>query len=1023
MKIKRLRLAGFGPFKNEQVVDFESFDDDGIFLITGKTGAGKSSILDAVCFALYGSVPRYEGTESQLRSDHCEPGDPTFVELEFGLNGHDYRIFRTPKYLKAKKNGVGTTPSAPDARLEIRDLDVGAEGGAVDGWRGIATRPVDVGNELARILPLKQDQFLQVILLAQNRFQRFLLAKTDDRREVLRTLFGTSRFQSLETELITRRKALDDELTGVRVRLDSLAAAAARHLPVDAGSGTIAPDPAWFDAAVAELEQALAIAVAAAAGADAALIDATAVLRTEEELRARQDRKVAAAATLSLLDDRSAAVDVDREDLAVAHRAARVWPQIETEVAALASALDAARAEAAARENWLTIHGSDADDQHADDQHGDDQHSDDQHSDDQHSDDQETVPLSTTIDLLLEQLGSLNDVLAAEEELPALVAEILVAETGLAKAQSALDELQARIDAAPAQLDDLDRDLAVLARDAALEPEAVAALARAEAADAAAAEAAALESDLDAARSRHAAAAAGNADAAGHYRNLVAKRLVDHAGELAGRLVAGQPCGVCGSPVHPHPAAAPGEPVTEADIENALADMTRAQDDLERSNGEVLTLGARAAAARAAAGPGTETDRAASRADALTVLESARSAAGRETELGAERLRLRTELDHARATLAGAHSGRDEAATRLTELRGRRIAIKERVDRHSAGYASITERAESLRVELESARTLQAARALSGERERALDAASAAVAGRLTAEGFAEEAEVVAARLTPAEIAARETGIRSHDDQLAAVRAVLAEPELADLPDAALDLEPARAALAAAAEARDEAFAVQGTLAVRGKELAVVVTEARALIATSATLLVTQTQVRELAAVVHGEEPNTKRMKLETYVLAAQLEEIILAANGRLRDMTGGRYALEHDDSLQYRGTQSGLGLAILDQHTGRARPTQSLSGGETFLASLALALGLAEVVSHQAGGIALDTLFVDEGFGSLDSETLETAMSTLDGLRAGGRTIGLISHVDSMKEQIPAKLAVTVTDQGFSEIASTVLV
>ena len=994
MKIKRLRLAGFGPFKNEQVVDFESFDDDGIFLITGKTGAGKSSILDAVCFALYGSVPRYEGTESQLRSDHCEPGDPTFVELEFGLNGHDYRIFRTPKYLKAKKSGVGTTLSAPDARLEIRDLDAGAGDGAVDGWRGIATRPVDVGNELARILPLKQDQFLQVILLAQNRFQRFLLAKTDDRREVLRTLFGTSRFQSLETELITRRKALDDELTGVRVRLDSLAAAAARHLPVDAGSGTIAPDPAWFDAAVAELEQALAVAVAAAAGADAALIDATAGLRTEEEVRARQDRKVAAAATLALLDDRSAAVDADREGLAVAHRAARVWPQIETEAAALASAIDAARAEAAAREKWLTIHGSDADD-----------------------------PLSTTIDLLLEQLGSLNDVLAAEEELPALVAEILVAETGLAKAQSALDELQARIDAAPAQLDDLDRDLAVLARDAALEPEAVAALARTEAADAAAAEAAALESDLDAARSRHAAAAAGNADAAGHYRNLVAKRLVDHAGELAGRLVAGQPCGVCGSPVHPHPAAAPGEPVTEADIEDALADMTRAQDDLERSNGDVLTLGARAAAARAAAGPGTETDRAASRADALTALETARSAAGRETELGAERLRLRTELDHARATLAGAHSGRDEAATRLTELRGRRIAIEERVDRHSAGYASITERAESLRVELESARTLQAARALSGERERALDAASAAVAGRLTAEGFAEEAEAVAARLTPAEIAARETGIRSHDDQLAAVRAVLAEPELADLPDAALDLEPARAALAAAAEARDEAFAVQGTLAVRREELAVVVTEARALIATSATLLVTQTQVRELAAVVHGEEPNTKRMKLETYVLAAQLEEIILAANGRLRDMTGGRYALEHDDSLQYRGTQSGLGLAILDQHTGRARPTQSLSGGETFLASLALALGLAEVVSHQAGGIALDTLFVDEGFGSLDSETLETAMSTLDGLRAGGRTIGLISHVDSMKEQIPAKLAVTVTDQGFSEIASTVLV
>jgi exonuclease SbcC len=133
--------------------------------------------------------------------------------------------------------------------------------------------------------------------------------------------------------------------------------------------------------------------------------------------------------------------------------------------------------------------------------------------------------------------------------------------------------------------------------------------------------------------------------------------------------------------------------------------------------------------------------------------------------------------------------------------------------------------------------------------------------------------------------------------------------------------------------------------------------------------------------------------------------------------MTSGRYALEHDDSVQYRNTQSGLGLTILDQHTGRARATNSLSGGETFLASLALALGLAEVVTNQAGGITLDTLFVDEGFGSLDSDTLEIAMGTLDSLRAGGRTIGLISHVDAMKEQIPAKLRIIVTDRGYSEI------
>jgi exonuclease SbcC len=1001
MKIKRLRLAGFGPFKNEQVVDFERFDADGIFLITGKTGAGKSSILDAVCFALYGSVPRYEGTESQLRSDHCEPDDPTFVELEFGLNGQDYRIFRTPRYLKAKKRGTGTTVSAPDARLEIRDRD--GDGDVSDGWRGIAARPVDVGHELARILPLKQDQFLQVILLAQNRFQRFLLAKTDDRREVLRTLFGTARFQGLETELITRRKALDDELAVVRVRLASLAAAAARQLPAAAESGTEGRDGAWFDAAIAEIGQALDIAAATAAVMDAALGEATAELRAQEDVRARQDRRDAAAATLDELSDRSAAIDADRDSVTSANRAARVWPQIAAEQAARSAALRAATDEMTAREAWITIRRGDDPDPGAGAGAG--------------------STLSDTIDLLLEQLGSLNDVLAAEEQLPALDADITSAETALAEAETALDGLQHQIDAAPSRLDDLDRLLAAAVRDAAREPEALAALARVEAARAADGNASALEAELSTARDTHGAAAAKNAEAAEHYRTLVARRLADHAGELASRLVEGEPCGVCGSPSHPHPAAASGEPVTEADADAALTRMTQAQEDLGQSTGAVLELGTRAAAARAAAGSESAVDRAAQASGAVAAVELAHTAAELCVELGAERLRLRTELDAAQDTLSGVRSGRDAAATRLTECRGRRIAIEERAGRQRAGFASVAERSASLRSELQAARTLDLARALSAERERTLDAASAAVTTQFTTEGFTAESEVVAARRTADGIVELETRIRAHGDALAAVRAVLAEPGLAELPAHPIDLEPATAARAVAAEARDAALSAQGTLAVRRDEVALVVAEARGLFATSATLLTTQAQVRELAAVVHGEEPNTKRMKLETYVLAAQLEEIILAANGRLREMTGGRYALEHDDSLQYRGTQSGLGLAILDQHTGRARPTHSLSGGETFLASLALALGFAEVVSHQAGGIALDTLFVDEGFGSLDSETLETAMNTLDGLRAGGRTIGLISHVDSMKEQIPAKLSVLVTDQGFSEIASSVLV
>ena len=165
--------------------------------------------------------------------------------------------------------------------------------------------------------------------------------------------------------------------------------------------------------------------------------------------------------------------------------------------------------------------------------------------------------------------------------------------------------------------------------------------------------------------------------------------------------------------------------------------------------------------------------------------------------------------------------------------------------------------------------------------------------------------------------------------------------------------------------------------------------------------------IERLANSVAGRAPNTLKMNLETFVLAAELEEIVASANVRLDEMSQGRYRLQHTDSRAARGAASGLGIEVLDAYTGHARPVQSLSGGETFLASLALALGLAEVVTARAGGIRLDTLFIDEGFGSLDADTLDIAMRTLDELRQGGRVIGVISHVEAMKDQLPAQLLV----------------
>ncbi|TFC78423.1 MULTISPECIES: AAA family ATPase [unclassified Cryobacterium] len=993
MKITRLRIAGFGPYKTEQEVDFTRFDADGIFLITGKTGAGKSSILDAICFALYGSVPRFDGSELRLRSDHCDPADPSFVELEFTLKGDTYRVYRTPRYEKAKKRGVGTTTAQPDARLER--FSAGTDG--TGDWVGIAARPVDVGTELSRILPLKQDQFLQVILLAQNRFQRFLLAKTDDRLTVLRTLFGTLRFQQLETELLTRRKVLDDELTLVRHEIDGIVAATLRQLWRDDDEDTRPESPAdphlgWFDAALDTLDSRLAAATRHAETASAALTAATAEYQAAEDRRRRQDRRDAAARTLTALEERGNEMLGSREALRLAEHAARVWPQVRARIDADAAVGTAEATATAARAAWKRLVDDDADSADA-------------------------AGLSTLIDDRLRQLGSLDDLLVEERRLPALDQQITDLERRTAAQIEALDAAKLLLLALPERIDAATDALAAATLGAARAPEAEATLARAEAALAAADDVRRLETELVGVHRAEREAVAENTAAALHYQQLVDARLGGFAVELAAGLVDGEPCAVCGATEHPAPMTGDAAPVTEDDLDDARDLMSRRQGAVDAARTQSRDVDTLLTAARTRAGDddADTLDSALRQAeDALAVAADHRA---RLPALEAELSRLRVDQAEAQAALAPLQLARDEATVHLAERRTERDGIASRVQAQRAGFDSVTERAGRLHSELDAARALADALATSASARRAAEARTEALAAQLHEEGFADEAAAGLARLSPAEMQAGQAAIRAYDDDLAGARGVLAETDLAGLPENPIDLDPTRLALQAAGAARDDALARRESLRERATALTALVGDARARFALAADLLTTQAQVRQLAAVVHGDDPNTKRMKLETYVLAAQLEEIIAAANNRLRTMTGGRYALEHDDALQYRGSQAGLGLAIRDEHTGRARATHSLSGGETFLASLALALGLAEVVSNQAGGIALDTLFVDEGFGSLDAETLETAMSTLDSLRAGGRTIGLISHVESMKEQIPAKLAIRVTAQGYSEI------
>ena len=1045
MRINRLTIAGFGPYKTAQHIDFDAFSDDGIFLITGNTGAGKSSILDAICFALYAGVPRYEGTQQQLRSDYCEPGDPTYVELWFSTGGQQYRVRRSPDYERPKKSGVGTTKSPAAAQLFVRVGDasgaLGSSGasnasaellphdsGDEGEWQGVAAIPREVGIALDGILGLSKDQFLQVILLAQNRFQKFLHAKNDERQSVLQSLFGTRRFADIERALVERRKALEVRQRESAERIAELGSQVAAIVAVGAADGEgasadgdVEPDTsgrpidrAYFEHALADLDRQLDAARQRVAVADERFSAAEAELRERENLRRLQTRRDGAAAQLAELVRLDESVDDDRHRLEAATRAEIVWAHVGAQETAESSLDRAAVAERAARVAYAeatTLSGlgeaSSAAGASA-----------------QRTAESDSVPtpdsLAADADELSRLMGGLDVVLADEKRIPRLTARVAEYDAAEKAQQADVDEATERAKTLPGLIDEVVEQRNARLVEASGRSDAEERVTRLVTARESAVLAAALKLDLDAARVVEKTASTANKAAAGRYDDLLTRRLDGHAAELASTLVDGRPCAVCGATEHPNPTAWTselGEPITDAEIAEQRTLLAAAGDALAEAGVAVQDLAARHASATSASDGRSPAEIDADLESARATLASAVDADGAAQALESRVAELRAELESITATVDELTSALQTTQNARASLVSQIESITELVEQHRGDHSSVAERVLDLQHLLTVTREFEAALLTHADKRLALEHARQTLREHLDEQRFSDSAEVTEARLTAPQRDDLSGRISAHEVARATAVAILAEPELHELPEASIEIEPAAEARRAAGADRDEARVAAGSVADRLGRLRSLVGDALERLDASETLLAEYETMRSLANSVEGAEPNTMRMRLESYVLAAQLEEIIRAANARLAVMTGGRYSLEHDDSVQYRNTRSGLGIAILDQHTGRARATHSLSGGETFLASLALALGLAEVVSNQAGGITLDTLFIDEGFGSLDSDTLAIAMSTLDSLRSGGRTIGLISHVEAMKEQIPSRLRITVTPQGFSEI------
>ncbi|WP_040166373.1 AAA family ATPase [Microbacterium gorillae] len=1011
MRLRRLEIEGFGPFRAPQTIDFDAFAADGLFLIAGRTGAGKSSILDAVCFALYGSIPRYTGGEKRLRSDHSEPDEPSRVALEFEVGERRYRVERAPEYLRAKKSGTGLTKQAHEVTLLRWD------GSA---WEGLGARAKDVDGELLpEILQLTKDQFLQVILLAQNRFARFLLARNDERLALLRTLFGTRRFDDYVVELETRRKASANALAADTALLDQrlgdaedlvtraeLGSSHAESTQVeDAEAMAVPVTPA---ARLEVLESALPrgryrveAAQAESTQAEDAHRAAGDELAAARERSAAQRRRDQARAELAALDLRAADVDADRAKLSAAEQAEVLRAWLEAATTATERVAEAAPRAATASAAWVKVR---ADEDPA-----------------APTDDDADTPVSMLRGLvpdLAEQVGALDSAARLEQDVTGWVLDRDRAAERVAATETAVAEITARLARIPDALAALDEELARLAGPAAGVAERRAAVERAQATLVAARAAETARTASASAQVARAAASAALEAASRTVTELVIGRLDGFAGELAERLREGEPCTVCGSREHPHSARAAEHAVSAEDIESAergkdaaiAADRAATATALEAQ--EALTV------ALAAANGLSVADAEESVAAARTAATAAESAAAAHESVIARRIDLLAAQargdEERRAAESTTLAAREEAAA----LRERAEQAERTIATARGAWPTVAARRADANGRRAAAESVVLAWDELATRRRSSAEATEALAAQLVQARFPDATTARAALLPTAERARLSEAVAAFDQARHGLRARLLQYELDLLPEDPVDLVPLEEAVQAA---RVRWAAAQRAVA----EAEQTATELERLVRSAATALsgigdaaAEHAVLERLADTVSGREPNTMKMSLETFVLAAELEDIVAAANVRLQEMSERRYRLEHTDERAAHGAASGLGIDVFDAHTGRTRPASSLSGGETFLASLSLALGLAEVVTARAGGVQLDTLFIDEGFGTLDAQTLEIAMATLEQLRQGGRTIGVISHVAAMQERILSRLEVEVARDGSSVIA-----
>lgn len=996
MQLHHLSMTAIGPYAGTEVIDFTTVGRTGLFLLEGPTGAGKSTIIDAITFALYGKVAQASADVERIHSHHADPRAVPVVVLVFETQSGIYRVQRTPRFERPKSRGVGTTVQQPTIKLWRVQTPDDLEGGEL-----LSTNIGDCDDEITRAVGLTRDQFVQTVILPQGEFATFLRARSEDKGKLLEKVFGTAFFRRVQEQVVEagrlaqarRQSAVDEIRMAVHALAVSAGLEAARREALESLSRT---SPEALEAELAQVVDELTTRERHARKASREAIethkqmadmvgDARLRMQRRERLQQLQQQEHDLGKQAVRFAELRAEVERANQAQPVAG-AVRTLAQSEAHLRAAETRLRRARevVDPALR-------------------------------------DRGPAALREAAAQAREVVGSLTGAIALEGALAGRVAELAQLRDRLGRLRQSAGVVTTELQALPQTIELHEAALTEARRVAALldgrtsEGE----RARDRLGAAVAHEAAATRVPGAEAAASEALSAVATAETS--LAALRRARIEGIAGELGLSLVDGDPCPVCGSVEHPAPARPTLDAVTPEQIEAEEVRVTSLRERASRAADELATLRSevRELAARC---DGLDVSTARSRAEtaARDLAESVRARS--DVEAGAARvaeLRARVADLTAEAGRLGAELARTEQSVADLDTR---IAEETRlVEQARDGHSSVAARRDVLVTT--AARIDDLVEAL-GQRDVAAAAVAEDTAARdadLAQFGFADVEEWMAANRGTEWISAKTREIAEFERACTQVRAGLSGPELADVQLDALfdDIDQLEALAAAAKKDMEAASNEHGSLRDQVARTKSRVSDICEALARNAAVIAETADAVRVGQLVAGNGDNQLNLDLAKYVLIRRFTEVLSAANTELARFSGGRYTLEHTDAKRG-NAKSGLGVRVHDMHTNQVREVGTLSGGETFYVSLSLALALAEVVRAESGGVDLGTLFVDEGFGTLDPDVLDDVMHTLEGLREGGRTVGIVSHVSELKSRVADRIEVVVKPDRTSTLRIT---